>query len=96
MLDLSEYEFDAEGLLQKFTDRNGNITTYKYIDDKLTLITDPVGLETKFVYSGDQVEKIIDPDGRETKFTYEGSNLVSIRIPMARIANSNTTRFPHR
>ena len=78
-------EFDSKGRLQKSTDRNGNTTTFQYVDsdsDKLSKIIDPVGLETKFNYVGDRVSSIVNPAERSTVFSYDGKgNLTKIVDP---------------
>ncbi len=81
MLDGTDYEFDAEGMMVKEIDRHGNTTTYEYIDKKISRIVDPVGLETTFRYVNDLVSEIRDPAGRITRFNYDRGNLVQITDP---------------
>ena len=79
LIDGTEQEFDAEGLLRIVRDRNGNETEYAYNDDnKITEITDPVGLKTRFSYRGELVAQITDPAGRVSTLSYDGKNLTAI------------------
>ncbi|MCA9129039.1 MAG: hypothetical protein KDB22_18255, partial [Planctomycetales bacterium] len=69
--------------LTSVSDRNGNVTTYKYENGiGITSIVDPVGLTTHFEYSGSRVARIIDPAGRVTTLSYDNDgNLISVSDP---------------
>ncbi|HZL91901.1 MAG TPA: hypothetical protein VFB96_26255, partial [Pirellulaceae bacterium] len=75
-------------MLDTRTDRNGNVTSYTYINsdgehgsDEIKTITDPVGRLTTFNYTGTTVSSITDPYGRVTDLQYTGGNLTKIKEP---------------
>ncbi|GAB5443819.1 MAG: hypothetical protein Fues2KO_41680 [Fuerstiella sp.] len=64
-------EFDSDGLLTEKLDRNGNSTTFDYIDadsdtvvDELETVTDPWGNETTFAYTSGLLSSVTDFAGR--------------------------------
>jgi len=85
--------FDAAGLLERATDRNGNTTSYAYdASDRLVSITDPVGQVTQLRYDvagsgsaaacAQALDEIEDPAGRITRFVHDAEcNLLSITQP---------------
>ncbi len=80
--DRTEYQFNIDNQLATITDRNGNVTTYKYTLQRLVGIVDSVGLTTVFGYAGSRVGTITDPAGRTTQLVYDAQgNLTGITDP---------------
>jgi RHS repeat-associated protein len=76
--DTSYDEFDADGMLLRRVDRNGNEYVYQYTDadgdmaaDELSTITDPLGRTVTYQYSDGLLERIVDHVGREVLYDYE-------------------------
>ncbi|SIO13416.1 RHS repeat-associated core domain-containing protein [Singulisphaera sp. GP187] len=78
-------EFNASGLLTARVDRNGNATTYAYVDGdgdgvagELGQATDPYGRVATYTYSGGLLQAMRDYAGRVTTYGYIGRRLTSI------------------
>ncbi|APZ94505.1 RHS repeat-associated core domain-containing protein [Fuerstiella marisgermanici] len=82
-------EFDEDGLLTEREDRNGNSTTYEYIDadsdtvvDEIETITDHYGRETTFAYTSGLLSSITDFASRVTTIGHDAyGRLTSITRP---------------
>lgn len=76
-------QYNAAGMLETVTDRNGNQTTYQYdATERLSAIIDPVGLTTTLLYTGNKVTEIEDPAGRITRMDYDAAgNLIRVTDP---------------
>lgn len=83
MKDQTIYRFNDQNHLVSMTDRNGNVTEYRYnTNAQISKIIDPVGLETTFTYTGNRVTQITDPAGRVTELDYDADgNLTNITDP---------------
>jgi len=70
-----QYVFDASGLLQSETDRNGYTTTFVYTGPQLTSVTDPAGRELLFTYDPNGHIVLVNDvaGGRSVQFTYDGA-----------------------
>lgn len=87
--DGSKEIFDQQGRELSSSDRQGNTTTYTYIDATgsgqafdLATMTDPVGLVTTFTYNGGKLSSVTDPAGRITSFICNpAGQLVKITNP---------------
>jgi len=79
----NEWQFDSNGMLDIFEDRNGNQTDYDRTGYKLTGWTDDRGNSyTVTVDADDYVTGITDYAGRTWTFEYDASdNLISITTP---------------
>jgi len=80
--------FDAQGLLQRTTDRNENRVEFAYADkdtdgvaDEVETITTQGGLRWTYGYSGNALSSIEDFAGRVTSVSVVGHNLQSITEP---------------
>ncbi|MBI2522737.1 MAG: PKD domain-containing protein [Bdellovibrio sp.] len=73
--------FDKNGLQNRVESRNGRVTSFEYLDRKLTAIVDPLGNRTNFNYYGDKLSSILDPAGRETILSYSGDLLTAVEFP---------------
>ncbi len=82
--DRSILQFNASGVLQSITDRNGNVTSLTYDGSgNLTSVTDSSGRSLTFAYDGSgHTTSVADPLGRATTYGYDGSgNLISATDP---------------
>ncbi|MFN9367794.1 MAG: hypothetical protein ACK6CT_03360, partial [Planctomycetia bacterium] len=84
----TRYRFDAQGLLQRTTDRNENRVEFAYADkdtdgvaDEVETITTQGGLRWTYGYSGNALSSIEDFAGRVTSVSVVGHNLQSITEP---------------
>jgi RHS repeat-associated protein len=69
--------FDASGLLNSITDRNGNRTLLTYTSGRLTQITDPAGRIVTLTYTNNLVSKIALPVSRSVTYGYTGGRLTT-------------------
>ncbi|MEK7293752.1 MAG: Ig-like domain-containing protein, partial [Nitrospirota bacterium] len=76
--------FSTTGLLTSRVDRNGNTTSFAYIDangdgiaEELSSITDPFGRVTAFAYAGGLLASVTDHAGRVTTVTKDGQGRVT-------------------
>jgi hypothetical protein len=84
----THYRFDAQGLLQRTTDRNENRVEYAYADkdldgvaDEVETITTQGGLRWTYRYTGKSLSAIVDYAGRMTSVSVVGDSLQSITEP---------------
>jgi RHS repeat-associated protein len=82
--------FGTNGKLQTVTDRDTNVTTYTFVGDKISEITDPQGLKTTF-----KPNEISSHDGRSAALYFGDKNLTSIRYADGS-SYSNWTYDEHR
>ena len=77
--DLAKYTFNPRGELLSETDRNGYVTSFSYISDQLTTVTEPAGRTLNFTYNGSHVSQTHDTAGNRTvSYNYDGNgNLTS-------------------
>lgn len=76
----STMEYDAQGNLAKFTDCEGNPTTFTYEPafNRLTSATDVLGNKTAYTYDAKgNLTKIIDPLGNPTSYLYNAAGQVT-------------------
>ena len=75
----TSYVFDGSDRLSSMSDRNGNTVSLAYIDNLLSVVTDPVGREVHFAYDGDnRLISLTDLLSRTIRFEYDSDgNLVS-------------------
>jgi len=83
----TRYRFDAQGLLQRTTDRNENRVAFTYSDkdldgvaDEVETITTQANLRREYRYSGKVLSAIVDFSGRVTSVSVAG-NLMQITEP---------------
>ena len=83
-----KYAFGPDGMETSFTDSNGNVTSYQYLDkdgdsvvDELWKITDPAGKVWTCGYSGPNVDYIDDGFGRRTDLTITNGKLTQLSLP---------------
>ena len=80
--DQSTLLFDADGVLQDESDRNGNTTTLSYDGSgQLSTITDPAGRAITLSYSGGLVSSATDPMGHTVSYGYTAGDLTSVTLP---------------
>ncbi len=87
------YRFDANGIWQTETDRNGNVLRLTHDSGgNLSTVTAPSGRSLTFSYStGGLVSSITDNSGRVTRYTYDSAgNLASSADPAG-----NTTKYAY-
>jgi RHS repeat-associated protein len=84
----TRYRFDAQGLLQRTTDRNENRVEFAYADkdtdgvaDEVETITTQGGLRWTYGYANKSLSAIEDFAGRMTSVAVVGHNLQSITEP---------------
>ena len=84
----TRYRFDAQGLLQRTTDRNEHRVEFAYADkdldgvaDEVETITTQANLRREYRYSGKVLSAIVDFAGRMTSVSVVGNNLQSITEP---------------
>jgi hypothetical protein len=84
----TRYRFDAQGLLQRTTDRNENRVEFAYADkdldgvaDEVETITTQGGLRWTYRYTGKSLSAIVDYAGRMTSVSVVGDSLQSITEP---------------
>ena len=84
----TRYRFDAQGLLQRTTDRNENRVEFAYADkdldgvaDEVETITTQGGLRWTYRYTGKSLSSIVDYAGRMTSVSVVGDSLQSITEP---------------
>lgn len=66
--------FNADGMVEKMVDRNGNTTTYTYDSaGKLTKITDASGRSITLAYTGTNLTSLTDTSGRTTTYQYSAT-----------------------
>jgi RHS repeat-associated protein len=79
------YTFDAQGVLQKVTDRNGHSTTLTYGSGKLATVTDAAGRSLTYTWTADRVTSVSDPMGRTWTYAYHpDGTLASATDPLGR------------
>ena len=84
--DKTVFDFDAANRLQFVTDRNGNVTEYRYANGRLESIIDPLGKATTFTYTNGRIESIEDPAGRTTQLTVDAEGrLETVMAPAEQI-----------
>jgi RHS repeat-associated protein len=83
--DGSQHEFNADGWITAREDRNGNRTTYSYIDadgdgqaGELSQSVDPFGRVANYAYAGGLLVSMTDFSGRTTTYGYSGNRVTSI------------------
>lgn len=81
--DQSVRAFRTDGKLSYEQDSNGNKTTYSYVNNKITSITDASSRSVSISYTGDYVSKITYED-QITTFTYTGDQLTETKTPNGR------------
>ncbi|QLC90859.1 DNRLRE domain-containing protein [Priestia megaterium] len=81
--DQSVTAFRADGKLSYEQDSNGNKTTYSYVNNKITSITDASSRSVSISYTGDYVSTITYED-QITTFTYTGDQLTETKTPNGR------------
>ncbi|MGU3397280.1 DNRLRE domain-containing protein [Priestia sp. D51] len=81
--DQSVTAFRSDGKLSYEEDSNGNKTTYSYVNNKITSITDASSRSVSISYTGDYVSKITYED-QITTFTYTGDQLTETKTPNGR------------
>ncbi|MGG4438650.1 DNRLRE domain-containing protein [Priestia megaterium] len=81
--DQSVTAFRSDGKLSYEQDSNGNKTTYSYVNNKITSITDASSRSVSISYTGDYVSKITYED-QITTFTYTGDQLTETKTPNGR------------
>jgi len=81
--DQSVIAFRSDGKLSYEQDSNGNKTTYSYVNNKITSITDASSRSVSISYTGDYVSKITYED-QITTFTYTGDQLTETKTPNGR------------
>ncbi|EMI16227.1 SxtP, partial [Rhodopirellula maiorica SM1] len=73
--------YDTDGRIMSRTDRNGNQTTYTYVNGIISEIVDPVGKVTTFGTENGKIISITDPAGRITQLEYSGKDLSRVIDP---------------
>ena len=81
--DQSVTAFRSDGKLSYEQDSNGNKTTYSYVNNKITSITDASSRSVSISYTGDYVSTITYED-QITTFTYTGDQLTETKTPNGR------------
>jgi RHS repeat-associated protein len=79
-----EYQFLANGMLDKKTDKSGRVRTYEYTEaNLLKSITNHFGDKLQFAYgTNGLVEQLTAPDGRHYLFSYDAhNNLTKVTYP---------------
>ncbi|MGL4745613.1 MAG: DUF6531 domain-containing protein, partial [Dermatophilaceae bacterium] len=87
--DRTTYTFDAAGVLQEVTDRNGESTTLGYANGRLATVTDSAGRALSFTWTGvgtgARVSSVVGPLGRTWTYTYHpDGTLASVKDPLNR------------
>jgi len=76
------YTFQDNKITQA-TDRNGNITSYEYINGRLNKVTDPSMRCADYSYYPDgKLWKIITPNNNSYEFVYNGDKITQIIDPL--------------
>ena len=77
------YRYNASGVLQSVTTREGYVTNLAYTAGKLSLITDAdSGRELTVEWQGDRVVKVTDDAAREVVYGYDaGGRLEAVTTP---------------
>ncbi|OHA46763.1 MAG: hypothetical protein A3A80_02820 [Candidatus Terrybacteria bacterium RIFCSPLOWO2_01_FULL_44_24] len=82
------FEFDADGILETISDKNGNTTTLVHTSGLLTSVTDAVGRTTQFTYDTEnRIITVTDPANQQFNYTYDtAGDLVTFTNPNSEIA----------
>lgn len=85
------YHFDASGVLQTITDRNGNIIGSTYVSGRLTQVTDTVGRAITLAYDPNGRLSGLAGAGLTVGFTYDASG----RLETVTDVRGFTTRYTY-
>jgi len=83
-----QYDFAADGSLQRIEDRNGMGTDVERDESgRVSAVVDDAGRAVEFAYENDRLASVTLPDGRAVSYSYsEGGRLVGVTDPEGEMA----------
>jgi RHS repeat-associated protein len=90
------FEFDADGVLTRMLDRNGNALTLTYDEGRLVQVADTSGRSIDLDWSGERIAAITDHTGRAVSYTYDGAGDLVSAVAVDGTVTSYTYDDDHR
>jgi RHS repeat-associated protein len=83
-----QYDFSADGSLQRIEDRNGvDVDVERDDSGRVGAVIDDAGRSVEFTYENDRLSSVILPDGRAVSYSFsEGGRLVGVTDPEGEMA----------
>lgn len=75
------YSYDTQGRLTAITDRNGNCTWLRYVNNTLTCMEFTSGQVLNFTYAAGKLASIQDVIGRTVRYRYDRDLLTEVEYP---------------
>lgn len=85
------YSYDTQGRLTAITDRNGNCTWLRYVNNTLTRMEFTSGQVLNFTYAAGKLASIQDVIGRTVSYRYDQDFLIEVEYPNGGVIHYNYT-----
>ncbi len=85
------YSYDTQGRLTAITDRNGNCTWLRYVNNTLTRMEFTSGQVLNFTYAAGKLASIQDVIGRTVSYRYDRDFLTEVEYPNGGVIHYNYT-----
>ena len=85
------YSYDTQGRMTAITDRNGNCTWLRYVNNTLTRMEFASGQVLSFTYAAGKLASIQDVIGRTVSYRYDQDFLTEVEYPNGGVIHYNYT-----